>query len=143
MFKKNAYFFIFFILFFLSMKGEGMGVETYTFYSYRSPFIIELKVEKEVYKVGEWPKGEVTIINQRAVTVPGVFDIKFYIKGGLFYKTYSSIPQIFSGPNHYSFKDFGIGDVNQDLNASGEWRIEVTHQNTDSTGSVTFKVVKE
>ena len=127
------------ILFFLSFAvGHTVFADVY-----RSPFIIELKTEKSVYKIGEWPEGEVTITNQRALTLSGTFDIKFYIKGGLFYKTYSSIPKIFSGPNHYSFKDFGIRDVNEGLNATGEWRIEVTQQNTDSSGSVTFTIVKE
>ena len=108
-----------------------------------SPLEINIKLEKETFRIGEEIKGEVNVYNSYPGSLPVIFVTHIFHDDQFFWETLTSLQSIPMGRMSFTLKTFGVPFFNAKAGSEGTWRIKIFQKNMEDKNSaeVTLKIV--
>ena len=108
-------------------------------------FEIRILLKKNVYKVGEALKGNISINNLLPVTVPVSFEVRMYKNGKREYSNVVSVKTFLPGQLSFKFRSFMISEEPFKYTDKGNWEIFIKKLNTneDNATRVPFRVASD
>lgn len=100
---------------------------------YSTPIRVEIRLEKDSFRVGEQVKGVVIIKNNYPAAVPAIFFIRLFREGTLSTEIRTSVGRLPSGSIDFVLKNFGLPNFNDHVGAEGKWKIQIIQQNVDES----------
>ena len=124
--------FLFLFLCPLFLSGKSAWGNVYANAPY-SPLSIKIRMQKEVFKVGEPIVGTIVLQNIYSVGFSAIFDIKLFHENVLVSQLTTAIKRVPFGTTEFSFQGFGIPPFNDNSATQGNWRISIVQQNLDAS----------
>ncbi len=98
-----------------------------------SPLTVKIKMNKDVFKVGEDVEGNIKLRNTYANGIPAIFVITLFHEGKKISSIETFIKHVPLGETDFSFKTFGIPIFNDTSDSEGDWSIIVLQKDLDES----------
>jgi hypothetical protein len=97
---------------------------------------------KKVFQSNENVDGQIIVNNAGPATLADSFNIRLYHNGKLIRELLTRMTAIPPGENRYSFKDFGIPQINDNPNAEGNWTMSIYDVDPAYSKDVDFRIIQ-